>query len=210
MVTVVCVYKPGKGFTPEYVLRLWESLRQQPIHFKFVCLTTEVWFRKFLGDAALQIPDELPSWWNKMFLFHPGVLKGRVVYFDLDTVIKGDIAPLLKYRGKKPLFLNDFNDTGSLATGVMAWKGEQLGFLYNEFMKNPAHYISKHDRGSRSNRGDQAFVRSLVGDDDWTPVQDIQPGVVSYKCHVLRGMGHGANIVAFHGTPRPHEVDWKV
>jgi hypothetical protein len=210
MVTVACVYKPGKGFREEYVLRLWDSLVKQPVPFQFMCLTTDSQFKKLLGRAAMKIPDVLPGWWNKMYLFHPGVFTGRVIYFDLDTVITGDISPLLKYNEKWPLFLSDFNDKGELATGIMSWEAEQLDFIYNKFMENSAHFIEKHDKGSRSNRGDQAFIRPLMGLNSWCPVQKIQPNVVSYKCHVLRGIGGGASIVAFHGNPRPHEVNWMV
>ena len=210
MVTVACVYKPGKGFSTEYVYRLRDGLLKQSVPFKFLCLTTDRDLVRILADDARHIPSILPGWWNKLFLFSPIMPLGRIVYFDLDTVVSGNIENLLSYTGKKPLFLDDFYYPGNLATGIMAWEGEQLSFLYDKFMKNKGAIIGECDRGARSNVGDQAYLRKEIRKEDWLPVQGVQEGVLSYKKDMRTKQNKTANIVCFHGHPRPHEVGWRV
>jgi hypothetical protein len=209
MVTVACVYKPGKGFTEEYVYRLREAILKQSTPLQFRCITTDKTFYKKLGDEGVLIPDVLPGWWNKMFLYSGVLLDSRIVYFDLDTIITGDLTPLLTYDGEVPLFLDDFYYPGKLATGIMAFDRSQLYHLFDKFMTKPSCYIKTHDRGGRSDRGDQAFVRNHLNV-SWASIQSIQEGVCSYKRDILNGKPSMVNVVSFHGKPHPHEVQWRV
>ena len=40
-------------------------------------------------------PVDLRGWYNKLFLFKPGVLEGPTAFFDLDTVITGPLDDVL-------------------------------------------------------------------------------------------------------------------
>lgn len=210
MVTVACVYKPGKGFTDDYVWRLRQGVYKHAPGARFVCLTTSLSLKRELKDEAILIPDILPGWWNKMLLFQKGRFAGRVIYFDLDTIINKDISKLLDYDGILPLFLDDFNHSGNLATGVMSWDGDQLAHVYDTFMSDHKGIIHRHDHGSGSDRGDQAFMRRAVL--NWCPVQDILPTVYSYKIHVRNHITARkvASVICFHGKPRPHEIGWEI
>ena len=64
------------------------------------------------------LPIDLRGWWNKLYLFKPGVLEGRVLYIDLDTVIVGDLDPLAQYDGRFAI-LRDLFRPQHYGSGVM-------------------------------------------------------------------------------------------
>lgn len=59
--------------------------------------------------------------------------------------------------------------------------------------------------------GDQAWIEDHLRD-LFTNLGDEFPGlIVSYKLHVQgKGVPPGAAVVAFHGTPRPRDIGWKL
>ena len=91
---VACV-RNGTKYGTDYVYRLRAMVeRHLKVPHWFVCLT----------DRPDELPDVvtvdikrhgLPGWFAKMALFEPTWRNGqRVIYFDLDTVICGDLKPL--------------------------------------------------------------------------------------------------------------------
>lgn len=70
---------------------------------------------------------ELPGWYAKLELFH---MTGPVLYFDLDTVITGDLSEIASYPHQFTM-LRDFTHPEYPASGVMAWHGD-YGFLFDK------------------------------------------------------------------------------
>jgi hypothetical protein len=89
-VIVACV-RTGNLYGPEYVHRLKRAVEKHlPRLHKFVCVTDNV---GELGDVEMLFTKGLPGWWAKMRVFGLA-FNERVLYFDLDTVIVGDLSPL--------------------------------------------------------------------------------------------------------------------
>lgn len=93
---VACV-RIGTKYGAEYVERLRDGVVRylsQPHHF--VCLTDRVSDLPTSIDVQpIAIPDNYAGWWGKMVLFERSWRLGqKVIYFDLDTVIIGDLSPL--------------------------------------------------------------------------------------------------------------------
>lgn len=100
--TVACVFVKGPyPYTPAYVIRLERMARRflrRP--FRFVCFTDQ----QELFSAPIEtirIPNALPGckeaigYWNKLQLFNPAHgLTGRIVFFDLDVLIVGDVSAI--------------------------------------------------------------------------------------------------------------------
>lgn len=199
-VTVACVYKTGGDFTAEYVHRLAESVRAHTTRpHRFVCLTDSD--EKFTCETV-PLTDDLPGWWSKLELFK--TFWGRTVYLDLDTIITGSIDPLLDYDGPVALLQDWYSDKPKLSTGVMAWNA-------------PLSFICPTDdekalilQGPK--QMDQYFVVKKLEQAKWhiDNVCEIL-SIVSYKKH-CRGQDapDDARIVCFHGSPRPHEIGWKL
>lgn len=202
MLTVACVYKanPQSGFSPEYIYRLRHMVAQHlPLPHNFVCYTDER-----LDDVLTRaLVPGWHGWLNKCSLWRVPS-DGDILYFDLDTVILGDIS----WLAQRPQFtmLND------LGRELSEWR-LQSGMMY----------LTPEARTLLNSRWDEKRFRQMGGDGQWMHsvvmrsecerFQDVAPGqVCSYKYDVCRKWNgkipSDVRVVCFHGRPRPHEVDW--
>lgn len=147
--------------------------------------------------ARTKLPVDLVGWWNKLYLFKHGVLDGRVLYIDLDTVIVGSLDELASYSGDFCI-LRDFYRPTNYGSGLMSWKaGPAVSAVWDRFVEEGLPNVR---------RGDQAWIQKCLPDADF--FQDLYPGqTLSYKLHCLkRPPLPGSRVICFHGKPRPHEV----
>ena len=197
---VACVLKSGGVYTPDWVRRLREGVAQHlKQDYKFVCL------------SDMEVPDRIPlvhdlkGWWSKIELFK---LPGPVLYFDLDTMIVGDLSDIANVARTTDslVMLTNFYDPKGYGSGVMAWGGD-VSELHNHFA------------GTGYYKGDQDYIAdNCKRIKRW---QDILPGqFVSYKARVRKAeykseSGNGfvpkdARVVCFHGLPKPDHIGWKL
>lgn len=166
------------------------------VEFSFTCFTED--HTGLLPKInVMPLPNWLKGWWNKLYLFKNKLFNDgeRILYFDLDTVITGSIKSLVEYKGPFAI-LRDFYRPDGLQSSVMSWVAGEQKHIWQ------SHQAAGHPEVEG---GDQAWIERTIGDYDlW---QDICPDeFVSYKVHCLRGLPSKANVVIFHGEPRPHEV----
>lgn len=196
MITVACCYKYGDGFTPEYVDKLQENVEQHlNTDYEFVVVT-----------PSRNLPPKAKGFWIKLELFKKDRFNGPIVYLDLDTIIVGEVTEIFTYPHKFTMGTDWQKHTGPNST-FMAWDGTQdLSHLDVPF---DWQIMNRYTRGGRW--GDQWFVFEKVGL-PITWLDTLFPGaLVSYKFTVSRvGLPSSAKIVAFHGSPRPHNIDWNL
>lgn len=138
---------------------------------------------------AIPLVTGLQGWYAKLELF---ALTGPVLYFDLDTVITGDLTEIAEYPHRFTM-LRDFTHPDRPASGVMAWEGDYR-FLLDEFT------------GQHEGHGDQGWIAQNVRPELF---QNLFPNqIVSYKQPQFRNANE--RVVCFHGDPRPHTVGWKI
>lgn len=194
MTAIVCVLRSGGDFRPEHVQRL---ARQIP---GLVCLSDAT----VEGVPCIPLAYKWPGWWSKMGLFRPD-LSGDLLYFDLDTVIVGDLSELASL-GRTTL-LSDFYYPERPASGLMYLAESDRAKVWAAWIADPKEAMRKCMR-----HGDQQFIGEVLHDAQ--RFQDVLPGrVVSYKVHVAKGLNKrsigngnvpaGASVVCFHGRPRP-------
>ena len=221
MLTVACVYKSGGDYDIVYVERLLNGLRKnlkKPC--RIICLSDiirrPVQSRDNSICGFIPLMHYWPGWWAKIELFR---LQPPVLYFDLDTIITGDITPLaewVEHECEGLMMLRGFYK-GDRCSGIMGWR-HGMYTLYTQFKSIKQPNFIKTPRGynmrtaGRSYRGDQEWIASMLA--YRTPVtfaQDIFPGIKSYKVDIMpTGKVNDAKIVCFHGKPRPHEIDLEV
>ena len=197
--TVACVYKTGGAFTSEYVHRLSENVMTHAHRdHRFVCLTDS---KEHLPGEVIPLTEDLPGWWSKLELFKE--YRGRVVYFDLDTILTDSIKPLLDYDGPMALLKDLWEPNNKLSTGVMAWN-------------SPVQFLTPTDEEKAKIRAnprvmDEYHVVGKLEQAKWhiDVVQDIVK-VASYKWECKDGVPEGTSVVCFHGKPRPHEIGWQL
>lgn len=204
---VVCVYKSGGEYTKEYVDRLYEGVTSHyDGQFMFICLTDVM--DEFPEENPYIVTDlqyDLPGWWSKLELFREDTSQHRIVYFDLDTIIKGDISKLLN-DSHTFTTLDDFNPkVNRLASGIMAFEGD-FTYLLETFNKDMIDLYTPRLGGKL---GDQAYLEDFL-QVKVEYIQDRYPGLVaSYKWDDEETK-RNASIICYHGRPRPHDTGWAV
>lgn len=160
------------------------------------------------GVPRIPMTNRWPGWWSKMEIFDPEI-PGDVLYMDLDTTVVGEIDDL-RETGRTTM-LADFYYPERLASGFMYLTEADRAKVWSQWVESPGRHMARHRQG-----GDQSFIASVLTDAlRW---QDTHPGrVVSYKVHVCkrgtskRAIGNGAvpagaDVVCFHGLPRPWHI----
>lgn len=198
---VACV-KWGDMYVPEYVNILFDAVKRnttKPI--RFICFT-ENESGLDNGIEVRGLPSGAEGWWNKLYLFF-ALRESRVLFLDLDTLITGNIDELLNYDGDFCI-LRDFYRPKGYGSGVMIWNGDH-SYIWNnwELAGNP-----------KTEGGDQEWIETQLKAD---LLQDkFRNSIVSYKVHCINGIPDGANIICFHGQPKPHNAGgwvndiWKI
>ena len=188
--TTVCCVNVGNylGRGAEYVEKLRDMVyRNSTLPYTF----------KVFEDGDVQ---GLKGWDAKIALFHPDAFPAgeRVVFFDLDTLIIGDVDNLLSYRGDFAV-LRDFWRPHGYGPAVMLWKAGKADWIWKKYNRNGRPHLT---------RGDQELLEIVLKN----PVilQDEFPDLfVSYKTHCHPYPPQGASVICFHGEPRPHECTQK-
>lgn len=112
--TVVCL-KWGEKYGTDYVNKLSAMVRRNlTLPYRFVCMTDNP---RGLNCETAPLIRDLAGWWGKITLFSH-TLPGRLLFFDLDTVITGNIDGFAKYAGPFCL-IKPFYRTRGYASGVM-------------------------------------------------------------------------------------------
>lgn len=199
MVTVAAVQignYVGRG--KEYVHKLFDACRKWVPDARYVLLTDDPATAPDYA-SVVTIPPGLNGWWNKLLLFHPGMFpKGeRVLYFDLDTLIVGDISNIAAYDGPFAILRDTFTK-GGLQSAVMAWEAGTVDYIWTMWEEAGRPVLAG---------GDQSWIEFIVRErtilDDEFPTQ-----IVSFKrdCFLRGGIPSLARVCLFHGQPRPHDA----
>lgn len=201
-IVIVCVNAQnylGRG--AQYVNILCDMIgRNLPdtVAFDFVCLTDNP---DGLNPAirTLPLPDGVKGWWNKLYMFKEGLFPDnkQIFYFDLDTCIVGNIAPLIAYRGELAT-LRDFYHPERVGPAIISWRSNSHAELWESFDRDVV----------TPQENDLTWINAYLAKYAITPVilQDVfKQEIVSYKVDAQHALPRKARIVCFHGLPRPHE-----
>lgn len=216
-VTVACVYMSPKVYgrkgpnyyRAEYVEKLKRGFeRHMPVPHKFVCLTNEPF-----ADYCIPLQHNWPGWWSKIELFTPGLLTGRVISVDLDTVLLGDLSFLLEHDSRF-VMMDDRNHPGPNSC-LMYWDND-MSHIYNKFCLLPDTFMAHYDgRETGSMMGDQGFIQKTHRENGGTI--DLWQKVTSPSYFVnfsgirnapdWRAVCPNARICWWTGHPKPAQVN---
>lgn len=134
----------------------------------------------------------LPGWWAKLDLFKPGRFSGRVLYFDLDVTIVGNIDDLADYPGSF-VICRDWLNGLQMNSSVMAWDAGAADHLYTDFTPD--------------------WMGRLHGDQNWIAARKPEAALFprrwcfSYKLGKQIGFPRDMRVCVYHGLPKPWDVD---
>lgn len=157
-ITVITVLRSGPKWLPEYVYNFKKGLdKNLSLPFKFICLS----------DITLEVETKplLPigdGFWSKIQMFRPDLnLTGPCLYFDLDTIIAGNIDDIIKkFYNYNFLMLRDPWKPPQSSSGMLWWQGD-YSYLWNEYLNNTSEFWNKK-YNSHPRFGDQGFIIDQV------------------------------------------------
>ena len=201
MLHVACV-RWGNKYGPEYVERLRRGVTRH--------MPSVPWCFDVFDESRL--PAGVAGWWNKLALFAADAFPhgDRVVYFDLDTLIRGPLDLLVRRTEEIMLLRDPFNPKQNYSSACMLWTAGCADFWdrWNE-QNRPTDGFK-----IRKSKGDQAFIQWCIENPRSKEarrlrparLQDVLPGMFrSYKVDCAAGPRDAA-VVLFHGKPAMHEV----
>lgn len=208
-VSIACCYWVGKDrpgwenveLGIEYVNKLYRGVqRNTTIPFNFYCFTNE----KGKFDKGIEVRSLNPLSWKgclpKIYLHSPEAnLKNRVLIFDLDTVIIGNIDNFLLYSG-------GFATRKEMGAGRKT-AGDLLGFEAGETYRLWEQYKKCFSYMEQITNGDERILLTKLWGIQWFWQEEFPGQFVSYKNDILhdRNVLKNACIISMHGNPRPHE-----
>lgn len=200
-VTVLCL-KAGTAYGPEYVNILFDMVRRNlraGYPGRFVCLTDDPTGLEE-GIETIPLPGDLETWWGKLYMFKRGLFPDgeRVVFMDLDTLIIGDIEPLLNYQGEFAT-LKDFYFPNQVGPAIITWKaGGTATSIWEEWDAQGRPRMAGGDLVWINNLDQGHFARRI------DKLQDLLPGYFcSFKADCHPYPPKGVKVVCFHGQPKP-------
>jgi hypothetical protein len=160
------------------------------------------------------------SWWYKMQMFNPAHELGRVLYFDLDTVITGNIDWIWQLSDQYFWAIRDFkylwrNAWNGINSSVMIWDTNKFDWIWRDFTSKNVNATVKLFHG------DQDYLSSLLDDTNRQFFQhefvkswrwQIHDGGLNMKTRLSNNPNSGTildrdtSILIFHGHPKPHEI----
>lgn len=209
MIKAALVLKSGGTYTVDYVSKLANSIeRNSTIPIKIVCLS-DIEF-SLPGIERVTLKHGYPGWWSKIELFRPDLKLERTVYFDLDTIILGNIDILLNLATKERLYvLRGFNQRPLLpayrhnfATGIMVGNFSAHPSVYRSFVANSSFYMGIERKDWR--QGDQGFIAPIVGMEE-PSIQSMLPENYIVGRKITKNgkrIPNQARILAWSGEPR--------
>lgn len=171
--------------------------------FKFKCLTDDA-SGLDSGIGIIPLPDNLPTWWGKLYLFKPGLFGHgeRIIFLDLDTLIVGKLTDLCAYRGPFATLI-DFYWPHLVGPAVMAWTPSgYTDAIWTDWEAagRPTHkngdwwWLNSFQEGKFAARCDK--------------LQLLYPEhFLSWKVHCREGVNPNGKVICFHGPQKPHNVD---
>jgi hypothetical protein len=159
------------------------------------------------------------SWWHKIQLFNPKFHTGPLLYFDLDTVITGNIDWIWRLSTDRFWAVKDFKflfrpSRICMNSSVMWFDPSRWSHVYYEF-----------DQATVRNRGryhgDQDYINEKIppGQISYFDVErvkswrwQVKDGGYDFKIRKYKMPGLGTildnqtNVLIFHGDPKPHEI----
>lgn len=220
MINVLCL-KHGDKYGPEYVNKLKNMItRHLTLPHNFVCFTDNALGLDPQIDIRMLPHGNYRGWWWKPYVFKKGHFAetDTNLFIDLDMVIIKNIDHFFSYEPGKFVGLEDVgrvfgHRAPKLGSAVMRWEGN-FSSLWTMLEQDP-NICSRF-------AGDQEYIWSQYKDtikffpSEWIRSYkweirnqselERKNGAYQFKTVHDPIVPKGCCILAFHGTPNPHEV----
>lgn len=212
---IVCCYRSGGDFDAcprEYVHKLYQSCAKhisRKLSWDMFVITDCPGLFQGMSVKPITMSTDLPRWHCKFEIFRTELWReySTVVCMDLDTIVVGDINNVLTANIEFGM-LSDIYRPERPATGMIVFHpNPRLRYIYE--------YILEHRPDPRT--WDVYPMLTALEHLGITPERlQHRFGIYSWKADLHDRNGrwqqipYDAQIVVWHGKPRPHSVKWEV
>lgn len=186
-----------------------ETERAVPSHMIKHCL-----------DDWPEVSRPKKAWWYKMQLFNTQHHAGTLLYFDLDTVITGNLDWVQSLNTRYFWTINDFRylwkpGFQGINSSMMWWDTRNYSHVWNEFVSHNLQALTRKYHGDQDyltaaldRRYLKFFDHASVQSWRW---QALDGGMnFAKRRHNLPNTGTiidpATSVLVFHGSPKPHEI----
>jgi hypothetical protein len=166
-IKVITVLRSGPEWLPNYVYNFKKGLEKNLTKpFEFICLSDI----ELTGITTIPLLDIGIGYWSKLQMFRRELgLTEHCLYFDLDTIVKGNIDELIDIiNGESFVMLQDPWKPEQSGSGVMWWSGDYSN-LWDEYLtKSHEEWHKLYNEHPRF--GDQGYIIDRV---EHTRFQDL-------------------------------------
>lgn len=201
---VACV-RSGERYGIEYVERLAKMVKRHlPLEHTFVCLTDQP--DRCDGVDFLDMSfTKLPGWWMKMALFRSAWrYDRRVLFFDLDTVVIGDITMLAQLDVRFGISLNFARAFGATswpcnyASSTMVLGPDLDDDVWYRFEKDASRLMIQFER-----TGDQHVIENFYPRATILQTKLPRDYLLNYRA-IGPNKPTGSSVIVFGGKSKPH------
>jgi hypothetical protein len=207
MLTVACVYKQGGKYDrADYVGKLARGVKRNlTVPHRFICLTDA----PIMADGVDVVPleQDWPGYWSKLEIHRPGLLDGPLLYFDLDTIVCGNIDGLATIDAPLAIawdMMRNWINSSVVFTRV------DLSCVWEAMVADAPALIRRYDSGAGPFHGDQGLLQDVLTARriPWRWVQAIRPHEVIWMPPGLRGNKPPAEtrVEMWYGDPKQSEI----
>jgi len=205
MLNVICVWN-GNKYPLEYVYKLQSMAEKYLPDHDFFCLSP-ITVPKVNTITLADISNHLDGWWDKMNLLSPYIRpQGKTIYFDLDTVILGDLFNLATLKTDFAIcknFTRQISPTYPCKYGscVMMFDNDFGQTQWELFKANQNHFMQR-----AGSLGDQKAIELLIPNADI--LQDMLPkGYFLHYKSMTQEVDSRARLAIFAGREKPHNTN---
>ena len=196
----VCILKSGGDYKPCHVQDLKKNVEWAlPNLDSFICIS-DMYIQ---GVNTIPLKRNYRGWWSMHEAYR---IKGKVIITGIDTVFVKQSSQLFEIAetlGQNEVYMirSTTHPERNISNGIQIWNGD-LTSIYNVYdIKD----------GQIRHYGEQEYSIELLQNNGFSIKAlntGLVPGIYSYKKHCRRQriLPKGANIIIFHGCPRPFQV----
>lgn len=223
MLNVICL-KHGSKYGPEYVNKLYNMIqRHLTVPHRVICFTDNpLELNPAIEIRPLPTDPRYQGWWWKPFVFKQGHFQDGDInlFIDLDMVIVANIDKLITYKPDKFLGLEDVSRVfgrglPKLCSAVLRWPANSYDNIWTSIEKDPN--LMKQFQGDQDliwhlhKKNIEFFPADWIRSYKWeirnrNELVRLKSGWV-FKDIKNPEIHKDTAILAFHGTPNPHEVN---
>ena len=160
------------------------------------------------------------AWWYKMQMFDKCNFQGRLLYFDLDIVIVGNIDWIVQLSTDRFYAIRDFKHLwrgqwDGINSSIMYWDVPQFSKMYKAFTQHDLQTVMQQYPGDQdfiSKHVDKAKLRYLDENRIKSFRWQVNDGGLDFATKRVNRPNAGCvlppntSILIFHGNPKPHDV----